>query len=105
MDERKSKAVMDPADFKRVRVDVLDMSQPELGARMGLSYLSIYRYESGDRPISKDRKQHLEDIVALRKANVDLVAFREAEESRVQRRRARKRIQKRNERKAKRGRA
>lgn len=57
---------MAPAEFKRIREKVLGLTQPALGARMGLSYLSIYRYEAGSRPISKDRATHLLDIVQLR---------------------------------------
>lgn len=64
---------MAPAEFKRIREEVLQLTQVELARALGLSDVQIWRYEKGLAPIDESRAAHLRLIVGA-KADAEVEA-------------------------------
>lgn len=58
VNSRERKAAMTAEEFKQAR-EALGMSQAELAREMGLSNVTVWRYESGETPITEDRAKTL----------------------------------------------
>lgn len=50
---------MSPAYWKRLREEVLKLTQVELARELGMSHVTMWRYESGRAPIEESRAAHL----------------------------------------------
>jgi transcriptional regulator with XRE-family HTH domain len=57
---------MDAETFRRKR-ERLGLTQEELGKRLDIARMTIYRYESGDRPIPKAVEMALQFIESQEK--------------------------------------
>jgi transcriptional regulator with XRE-family HTH domain len=59
----KRKQKMTALEFKKARRDKLKLSQGEIAEALGLSRMTIIRYESGESPISPLVKWRMETLV------------------------------------------